>query len=138
MASLSFLRYKPELIIVLPTSLTYKLKQKIQIYCHMYNLILRESCLSDIERQDFSIISHLNINSTCNKSEMLSISVAQYVDILMLSETKCRLGHEWHVIACTHTHTCHILCSCAIIAHLNFVQITLRPAMIAQLGLLNN
>ena len=34
------------------------------------------------------IIGHLNINSIRNKFEMLSSSVAQYVDILMLSETK--------------------------------------------------
>ena len=34
------------------------------------------------------IIGHLNVNSICNKFEMLSLSVAQYVDILMLSETK--------------------------------------------------
>ena len=34
------------------------------------------------------IIGHLNINSIRNKFEMLSMSVAQYVDILMLSETK--------------------------------------------------
>ena len=34
------------------------------------------------------IISHLNINSIRNKFEMLSLSEAQYVDILMLSETK--------------------------------------------------
>ena len=34
------------------------------------------------------IIGHLNINSICNKFEMLSSSVAQYVNILMLSETK--------------------------------------------------
>ena len=34
------------------------------------------------------IIGHLNINSIRNKFEMLSLSVAQYVDILMLSETK--------------------------------------------------
>ena len=34
------------------------------------------------------IISHLNINSIRNKFEMLSLSVAQYVDILMLSETE--------------------------------------------------
>ena len=27
------------------------------------------------------IIGHLNINSICNKSEMLSLSVAQYADI---------------------------------------------------------
>ena len=36
------------------------------------------------------IIGHLNINSIHNKFEMLSSSVAQYVDILMLSETKLR------------------------------------------------
>ena len=34
------------------------------------------------------IIGHLNINSIRNKFEMLSMSVAQYVDILMLSKTK--------------------------------------------------
>ena len=54
----------------------------------MYNLIPRASCLSDIGRQGLSITGHLNINSICNKFEMLSMSVAQYVDILMLSETK--------------------------------------------------
>ena len=54
----------------------------------MYNLIPRASCLSDIGRQGLSIIGHLNINSIRNKFEMLSMSVAQYVDILMLSETK--------------------------------------------------
>ena len=54
----------------------------------MYNFIPRASCLSDIGRQDLSFIGHLNINSICNKFEMLSMSVAQYVDILMLSETK--------------------------------------------------
>ena len=86
----------------------------------MYNLIPRESCLSDIGRQDLSIIGHLNINPICNKFEMLSMSVVQYVDILMLLETKGRPGHEWHVIACTHTHTCHILCSCVMITCLNF------------------
>ena len=54
----------------------------------MYNLIPRASCLSDIGRQGLSIIGHLNINSIRNKFEMLSMSVAQYVDILVLSETK--------------------------------------------------
>ena len=54
----------------------------------MYNLIPRASCLSDIGRQGLSIIGHLNINSIHNKFEMLPMSVAQYVDILMLSETK--------------------------------------------------
>ena len=34
------------------------------------------------------IIGHLNINFIRNKFEMLSLSVAQYVDILMLSKTK--------------------------------------------------
>ena len=34
------------------------------------------------------IIGHLNINSIRNKFEMLSMSVAQYLDILILSETK--------------------------------------------------
>ena len=54
----------------------------------MYNLIPRASCLSDVGRPGLSIIGHLNINSIRNKFEMLSMSVAQYVDILMLSETK--------------------------------------------------
>ena len=54
----------------------------------MYNLIPRASCLSDIGRQGLSIIGHLNINSIHNKFEMLSMSAEQYVDILMLSETK--------------------------------------------------
>ena len=54
----------------------------------MYNLIPRASCLSDIGRRGLSIIGHLNINSICNKFEMLSMSVAQYVDMLILSETK--------------------------------------------------
>ena len=54
----------------------------------MYNLIPNASCLSDIRRQGLSIIDHLNINSTHNTFEMLPMSVAQYVDILMLSETK--------------------------------------------------
>ena len=86
----------------------------------MYNLIPRASCLSDIGRQGLSIIGHLNINSIHNKFEMLSMSVAQYIDILMLSETKFRPGREWRAIIYTHTHTCHILFSCAIIAPLNF------------------
>ena len=34
------------------------------------------------------IIGHLKMNSIRNKFEMLNSSVAQYVDILMLSETK--------------------------------------------------
>ena len=34
------------------------------------------------------IIGHLNINSIRNKFEMLSMSVAQYLYILMLSENK--------------------------------------------------
>ena len=34
------------------------------------------------------IVGHLNINFIRNKFEMLSLSVAQYVDISMLSETK--------------------------------------------------
>ena len=54
----------------------------------MYNLIHRASCLSDIGRPGLSIIGRLNINSIHNKFEMLSISVVQYVDILVLSETK--------------------------------------------------
>ena len=53
----------------------------------MYNLIPRASCLSDIGRRGLSITGHLSINSIRNKFEMLSMSVAQYV-ILMLSETK--------------------------------------------------
>ena len=60
----------------------------MQIYCCMYNLIPTASCLSDIGRWGLSIIGHLNINSNRNKFEMLPMSVAQYVDILMLSETK--------------------------------------------------
>ena len=35
------------------------------------------------------IIGHLSKNSICNKFELLSLSLAQYIDILMLSETKC-------------------------------------------------
>ena len=31
-----------------------------------------------------------------------------------------RPGDEWRVIARAHTHTCHILFSCAIISRLNF------------------
>ena len=54
----------------------------------IYNLVSRASCLSDIGRPGLSIISQLNINSLHNKFEMLSMSVAQYVDILVLSETK--------------------------------------------------
>ena len=54
----------------------------------MYNLIPRASCFSDIGRPGLSIIGHLNINSIHNKFEMLSMSVVQYVDILVLSETK--------------------------------------------------
>ena len=54
----------------------------------MYNLVPRASCLSDIGRPGLLIIGHLNINSIRNKFEMLSMSVAQYVDILMLSKTK--------------------------------------------------
>ena len=54
----------------------------------MYNLIHRASCLSDIGRPGLLIIGHLNINSIHNKFEMLSMSVVQYVDILVLSETK--------------------------------------------------
>ena len=60
----------------------------MQIYCQMNKLIPRASCLSDIGRWGFSVIGHLNINSIHNKFEMLFISVAQNVDILMLSETK--------------------------------------------------
>ena len=59
----------------------------------MYKLIPRASCFSDIGKQGLSItglsiIGHLNnINSIRNKFEMLLMSIAQYVDILMLSET---------------------------------------------------
>ena len=65
----------------------------------MYNLISRGSYLFDIRRRGLSIIGHLNINSIRNKFEMLSMSVEQYVDILMLSETKFRPGREWRAIA---------------------------------------
>ena len=37
---------------------------------------------------DNIIIGHLNINSIRNKFDMLSLSVAQYVNILMLPETE--------------------------------------------------
>ena len=37
---------------------------------------------------DNTILGRLNINSIRNKFEMLSLSVAQYVNILMLSETE--------------------------------------------------
>ena len=37
---------------------------------------------------DNIILGHLNINSICNKFDMLSLSVAQYVNILTLSETE--------------------------------------------------
>ena len=70
---------------VLEQSSTYTEKQKKN---QMYNLIPRASCLSDIGRPGLSIIGHLNINSIHNKFEMLSMSVVQYVDILVLSETK--------------------------------------------------
>ena len=46
------------------------------------------SCPSDVARLGFSIIGHLNINSIRNKLEIVSMSVAQHVDILMLSESK--------------------------------------------------
>ena len=46
------------------------------------------SCPFDVGRPGFSIIGHLNINSIRNKLEIVSMSVAQYVDILMLSESK--------------------------------------------------
>ena len=62
--------------------------QEKQIKNQMYNLVPRASCLSDIGRPGLSIIGHLNINSIHNKFEMLSMSVVQYVDILVLSETK--------------------------------------------------
>ena len=48
-------------------------------------LVLKNLCVS---YPNNIIIGHLNINSIRNKFEMLSLSVAQYVDILMLSETK--------------------------------------------------
>ena len=87
----------------------------------MYNLIPRASCLSDIGRRGLSIIGHLNINSIRNKFEIMSMSVEQYVDILMLPETKFRPGRECRAIACTLACTCHILSSCVIIACPNFV-----------------
>ena len=37
---------------------------------------------------------------------MLSMSVGQYVDILMLSETKFRPGREWRAIARAHAIFC--------------------------------
>ena len=37
---------------------------------------------------DNTILGRLNINSIRNKFDMLSLSVAQYVNILMLSETE--------------------------------------------------
>ena len=46
------------------------------------------ACLFDVGRPGYSIIGHLNINSIRNKFEMLSMSVAQYLYILMLSENK--------------------------------------------------
>ena len=46
------------------------------------------SCPFDVGRPGSSIIGHLNINSIRNKLEMVSMSVAQYVDTLMLSESK--------------------------------------------------
>ena len=59
--------------------------QEKQIKNQMYNLVPRASCLSNIGKPDLSIIGHLTINSIRNKFEMLSVSVAQYVDILALS-----------------------------------------------------
>ena len=56
------------------------------MYCCMYNLIPRASCFSDIGRRGLSIIGHLNTNSIPNKID--AMSVAQYVYISMLSETK--------------------------------------------------
>ena len=35
---------------------------------------------------------------------------------------KPRPGREWHAIACTHAHTCHILFSCVIMAHLGLLN----------------
>ena len=35
---------------------------------------------------------------------------------------KPRPGREWHGIARTHTHTCHILFSCVIMAHLGLLN----------------
>ena len=63
----------------------YSKKQKKN---QMYNLVPMASCLSEIGRPGLSIIGHLNVNSIRNKFEMVSMSVAQYVDILVLSETK--------------------------------------------------
>ena len=47
-------------------------------------LVLKNLCVSypiDI------IIGHLNINSICNKFEMLSLSIAQFVDMSKLDST---------------------------------------------------
>ena len=52
-------------------NLTYELRQKIQTYCLMYNLIPWASYLSYIGRWGLSIIGYLNINSIHNKFEML-------------------------------------------------------------------
>ena len=46
------------------------------------------SCLFDVGRPGYSIIGHLNLNSIHNNFEMLSMSVVQYVYILMLLEIK--------------------------------------------------
>ena len=54
----------------------------------MCNLIPRAYCLSNIGRPGLSVIGHLDINFIRKKFEMLYMSVAQYVDILVLSETK--------------------------------------------------
>ena len=48
-------------------------------------LVLKNLCVS---YSNNVIIGHLNINSIRNKFETLSLPVAQYVDILVLSETK--------------------------------------------------
>ena len=48
-------------------------------------LVLKNLCVS---YPNNIIICHLNINSIRNKLEILSSSIAQYADNLMLSETK--------------------------------------------------
>ena len=47
-------------------------------------LVLKNICVN----YPYIIITHLNINPIPNKYEILSLSVAQYVAISMLSETK--------------------------------------------------
>ena len=46
--------------------------------------------LFNIRKHHFNkiIMAHININSLRNKSDMLTNSVSEYIDILMISETK--------------------------------------------------